>query len=221
MITAQINVFQILGYLMYGALAITAIWGAFCVVMVWNRVREKRFRNEDAQAEFLDALDEPMVRGDFEEVGEMLEMDKRAMSQLALLAIVNRDIGYSRVRQLLVDRFQRDVLADLEYRLSWVHTVIKSAPMMGLLGTVMGMMGAFKTLASQETVEPTQLAGDIMFALITTACGLAIAIPLLLATASINVRIRKMEDLVAAGLTRFLESFRVALGAAAEGRRGK
>lgn len=221
MIIAAINVFEILGYLMYGALAVTAIWGAFCVVMVWNRVREKRFRNEDAQAEFLDALDDPMIRGDFEAAGEMLEMDKRAMSQLALLAIVNRDIGYSRVRQLLVDRFQRDVLADLEYRLSWVHTVIKSAPMMGLLGTVMGMMGAFKTLASQESVEPTQLANDIMFALITTACGLAIAIPLLLATASINVRIRKMEDLVAAGLTRFLESFRVALGAATDSRRGR
>jgi biopolymer transport protein ExbB/TolQ len=213
MILAAMNPFAVLGFLMYFVLALTAIWGAFCVVMVWNRVREKRFRNEDAQAEFLDALEEPVTRGDFETAGNMLEADKRAMSQLALLAIVNREIGYAKVRQLLVDRFQRDVLADLEYRLSWVYTVIKSAPMMGLLGTVMGMMGAFKTLASQETVEPTQLAGDIMFALITTACGLAIAIPLLLATASINVRIRKMEDLVAAGLTRFLETLRFALGA--------
>ena len=212
MLVAQMNVFVVLGNLMYLALALIAIWGAFCVVMVWNRVREKRFRNEDQQAEFLDALDEPISRGDFDAAGSMLEMDKRAMSQLALLAIVNRDIGYSKVRQLLVDRFQRDVLADLEYRLSWVNTVIKSAPMIGLLGTVMGMMGAFRTLATADNVKPDQLAGDISFALITTACGLAIAIPLLLATASINVRIRKMEDLVAAGLNRFLESFRAGLG---------
>ena len=131
---------------------------------------------------------------------------------------MNRDIGYTKVRQLLVDRFQRDVLADLEYRLSWVNTVIKSAPMIGLLGTVMGMMGAFKTLASQAKVKPAQLADDISFALITTASGLAIAIPLLLATASINVRIRKMEDLVAAGLTQFLDTFRGAIGAADPGR---
>ena len=212
MLVAQMNVFVVLGNLMYLALALIAIWGAFCVVMVWNRVREKRFRNEDQQAEFLDALDEPISRGDFDAAGSMLEMDKRAMSQLALLAIVNRDIGYSKVRQLLVDRFQRDVLADLEYRLSWVNTVIKSAPMIGLLGTVMGMMGAFRTLATADNVKPDQLAGDISFALITTACGLAIAIPLLLATASINVRIRKMEDLVAAGLNRFLESFRAGMG---------
>jgi biopolymer transport protein ExbB/TolQ len=212
MLVAELNVFAILGKLMYVALALIATWGAFCVVMVWNRVREKRFRNEDQQAEFLDALDEPVMRGDFEAAGSMLEADKRAMSQLAQLAIINRDIGYAKIRQLLVDRFQRDVLADLEYRLSWVNTVIKSAPMIGLLGTVMGMMGAFKTLASNESVKPAQLAGDISFALITTACGLAIAIPLLLATASINVRIRKMEDLVAAGLTRFLEAFRVGIG---------
>ncbi len=196
---------------MYFVLAAIAIWGAFCVVMVWNRVREKRFRNEDQQSEFLDALDDRILSGDFEAAGHMLEMDKRAMSQLALLAIVNRDIGYAKVRQLLVDRFQRDVLADLEYRLSWVNTVIKSAPMVGLLGTVMGMMGAFRTLATSENVTPDQLAGDIQLALITTACGLSIAIPLLLASASINVRIRKMEDLVAAGLTRFLESFRAAV----------
>ncbi len=213
MLFAELNVFAVLGSLMYLILGLIALWGAFCVVMVWTRVREKRFRNELDQMEFLEMLDEPLSRGDFDGAGGMLEGDRRAMSQLALLAIVNRDIGYSRVRQLLVDRFQRDVLADLEYRLSWVNTVIKSAPMVGLLGTVMGMMGAFKTLATQENVKPDQLAGDISFALVTTACGLAIAIPLLLATASINVRIRKMEDLVAAGLTRFLESFRMALGA--------
>ncbi len=211
MVLAEFNVFDVLGTLMYVALALIALWGAFCVVMVWNRVREKRFRNEDQQAEFLDALDEPLVRGDFDAAEDLLSMDKRAMSQLALLAIVNRDIGFSKVRQLLVDRFQRDVLADLEYRLSWVNTVIKSAPMIGLLGTVMGMMGAFGKLASQEQVKPSQLANDISFALITTACGLTIAIPLLLATASINVRIRKMEDLVASGLTRFLDSFRAGL----------
>jgi biopolymer transport protein ExbB/TolQ len=211
MLIAEMNVFAVLGNLMYVGLGMIAVWGAFCVVMVWNRVREKRFRNEDQQAEFLDALDDPILRGDFEAAENLLAMDKRAMSQLALLAIMNRDIGFAKVRQLLVDRFQRDVLADLEYRLSWVNTVIKSAPMIGLLGTVMGMMGAFKTLASQETVKPAQLAGDISFALITTAIGLTIAIPLLLATASINVRIRKMEDLVASGLTRFLDTFRAGI----------
>jgi biopolymer transport protein ExbB len=52
------------------------------------------------------------------------------------------------------------------------------------------------------------LASDINIALRTTACGLAIAIPLMLLTANVNIRIAKMEDLVGAGLARFMQAFR-------------
>ena len=127
------------------------------------------------------------------------------------LAIENRDLGYQKVKALMLERFQRDVIADLEHRLSWISTVIKSAPMIGLFGTVFGMMGAFKTLATAESVDPTMLAADINVALRTTACGLAIAVPLIILTASVNIRISKMEDLVGAGLNRFLESFKMGL----------
>jgi len=204
---------SIIGIVIYIALGVIALWGAFCVIMVWRRVAQTRFRSEDEQAEFLDRLDEHLATGDFEAAAEVCQQDDRAMSQLALLAIANRKVGYAKIRTLVADRFQRDVLADLEYRLSWVYTVIKSAPMVGLLGTVIGMMGAFGKLASQDQqkTNPTVLADDISLALITTACGLAIAIPLVLCAASINVRIRKMEDLVGSGLTRFLEAFKAAI----------
>ena len=200
-----------IGILIYIGLALIALWGAFCVILVWWRVARTRFRNEDEQSAFLDQLDERLESGDFEATAELCGRDERAMSQLALLAVANRQIGYSKVRTLVADRFQRDVLSDLEYRLSWVYTVIKAAPMVGLLGTVIGMMGAFAKLSSGDKVDPTQLADDISLALITTACGLAIAIPLVLATASINVRIRKLEDLVSSGISRFMETFRGAL----------
>ncbi|MBN2216397.1 MAG: MotA/TolQ/ExbB proton channel family protein [Pirellulales bacterium] len=196
----------------YFALGIVALWGAFCVIVVWRRVGQTRFRNEEEQEEFLDAIDEHIGARDFEKATEMCDQDDRAMSQLALLAVTNRDMGYRKIRTLITDRFQRDVLADLEYRLSWVYTVIKTAPMLGLLGTVMGMMGAFANLASGQKVDTVKLADDISFALITTACGLAIAIPLVLCTAFINVRIRKLEDLVGVGMTRLLETIKT-LGA--------
>jgi biopolymer transport protein ExbB/TolQ len=67
-------------------------------------------------------------------------------------------------------------------------------------------------LAAAENVKPDVLAEDISVALITTASGLAIAIPLVISMASINVRIRKMEDLAISGLTRVLESLRTGLG---------
>lgn len=195
----------------YFVLAVIALWGAFCVIMVWLRVAQKRFKSEHEQNGFLNELHQPLVEGDFESAALVCQGDSRAISQLALVAIHSRTEGYARVRHLLQDRFQRDVLSDLEQRLSWVNTVIKSAPMVGLLGTVVGMMGAFGKLAGKQNVNPDQLAGDIMVALITTACGLAIAIPLVLCTASINIRIRRLEDLVSAGMAQFLESFRSGL----------
>ncbi len=195
----------------YGALAAVALWGIYCIVIVLSRVSQKRFKNEDAQDAFLDDVEEMIVAGDFNGVAEYVEGDARAIPQMVELAVANRELGYKRARQVMLDRFQRDVLSDLEYRLSWVSTCIKTAPMLGLFGTVFGMMGAFKTLATSESVEPSALAGDIQVALITTACGLAIAIPLMLLVAMVNIRISKMEDLVGAGLTRFFEAFKVGL----------
>ncbi len=194
--------------LIYGILIAIALWGAYCVVIVWMRVSQKRFRNEAEQDEFLAQVEKHVANNDFDGAAKLLEGDLRATPQLVNLAIRNRDRDFNQIRHLVTDRFQRDVLADLEHRLSWVHTVIKSAPMIGLLGTVVGMMGAFDKLSSAENVNPTMLAEDISVALITTAAGLSIAIPLVLCTNGINVRIQKMEDLVGAGLTRFFDAFR-------------
>ncbi len=206
------TLFEAVAWVIYGALALIALWGTFCVIMVWRRVGQTRFRNEEEQDGFLDQIDESLVSGDFETPVELCQDDPRAMPQLALLAIANRRVGYAKVRALVADRFQRDVLSDLDHRLSWIDTVIKSAPMVGLFGTVVGMMGAFRKLSTGDKVDPTQLADDISLALITTACGLAIAIPLVLSKASVNIQIRKLEDLVSAGMTRFMETFRAALG---------
>lgn len=192
-------------------MALISLWGAYCVVMVFSRVRQKQFANEEQQTAFLAALEEPLSRGDYEKAVEVCEGDRRATCQLSELAIANRSLGFNKVKQLIADRFQRDVLQDLEYRLSWVFTVIKTAPMLGLLGTVLGMMAAFAKLAVPgANVEVSKLAADIQFALITTALGLAIAIPLVLCTAYINVAIRKMEDLVSFGINQFLEIFKEA-----------
>jgi len=205
------TVFDVLGYCIYAVMFFIALWGAFCIFMVVSRVRQKQFVSEEQQSGFLEAIEDPLSRGDYDGANELCEGDRRATCQLSQMAIANRKLGYNRVKQLLVDRFQRDVLQDLEYRLSWVYTVIKAAPMIGLLGTVLGMMKAFAKLSvGGATVDVSKLAEDIQFALITTALGLAIAIPLVLGTAYINVQIRRMEDLVGYGLNQFLEIFKEA-----------
>ncbi len=204
--------FPYLNKLVYVVLAGLALWGAYCVVMVWRRVGATRFANEYEQDEFLSELEQTLTAKNFGAATELCDGDRRAMPQLALYAINHRELSYDKLRHRLAERFQQDVMSDIEHRLSWVGTVIKSAPMIGLLGTVMGMMGAFANLAQPGTTpDPVEMASDIQFALITTACGLAIAVPLVLATASINIRVRKMEDLVGWGLTRLFESMKFML----------
>jgi len=207
----DVDIFDIVGNTIYGCLLLVALWGAFCCVMVWRRVAQKRFKNEPFQDDFLDEVEGPLVKGDFDGVEIIVEGDVRAVPQLIHLAVLNRGIGFKKVRQLVEDRFQRDILAPMEHQMTWVHTVIKSAPMIGLFGTVIGMMAAFNTLATAENVKPDVLASDISVALITTACGLAIAVPLIVAVAAVNIRIKKMEDLCVAGLNRFVEHLQIGM----------
>jgi biopolymer transport protein ExbB/TolQ len=70
------------------------------------------------------------------------------------------------------------------------------------------MMGAFGQLAAADTVKPSELAGNINVALITTAVGLMIAIPLMMVVSALNLRIKQLEDLTQAGLSRFFETYK-------------
>lgn len=201
--------YEIIGNVTYAAMAITALWGAYCAVIVWTRVGQVRFKNEEEQQEFVEELGTHLQRKDFNGAVELCSDDRRALPQLALFAIENRELGLAKVQRQIWERFQTDVMGDIEHRLSWVATVVKSAPMMGLFGTVTGMMGAFGNIASAgSNVDPSKMAGDIMFALITTALGLAIAMPLLIITNGIVVRIRKMEELIGMGISQLVDIIR-------------
>ena len=190
---------------------LVALWGLYCVIVVWSRTGAMRFKTYDEQSQFLDALGEPVVRGDFDAAIQFCEGDQRAVCQMSILALVNRKMGFAKAKTLVLDTFQRDVLSDIEHRLVGVSMAIKTEPMLGLLGTVLGMMQAFGKLAGSESVKPEQLAEDISFALITTAVGLAVSIPYMFLMAKINVRIRKMEESVAAGMAKFFDLFQQGL----------
>ena len=191
--------------------AILALVGAYALIMVWRRVSNTSFSDIEDQDEFLVELEQTLVARNATAATELCDGDRRTMPQLALYALENRELGYAKLRSRVAERFQQDVMADIEHRLSWVGTAIKTAPMLGLLGTVMGMMGAFANLSSGAKVDPSQMAEDIQFALITTAVGLTIAVPLMVGLAAVNIRIRKMEDLTGSGLGRLFESLKVML----------
>ena len=72
-------------------------------------------------------------------------------------------------------------MAFLESGLVWLATIANIAPMIGFFGTVAGMIKAFRDIAALGDVVPSVVAGGISIALITTAGGLLVAIPIQLA----------------------------------------
>jgi biopolymer transport protein ExbB len=199
---------KLLGDACYLFLTLNFLWGLYCLIMVGRRLRSLGFRTELEQAEFLTELQQRLRAPQSAGAAELVEDDPRALPQLASVALSNRKLGFDQLRQLLAELLQRDVLGDLEYRMSWVATVIKSGPLLGLFGTVLGMMAAFGRIGTGEKVQPSQIAEEISIALICTAMGLATAIPFTYALASMNIRLRRLQDSLGSGLLRLLEFFK-------------
>jgi biopolymer transport protein ExbB/TolQ len=197
-----------LGNACYGFLAINFLFGLFCVILIWRRLFELRFRRQQAEAEFIGQLQEYLKAGDIDSATKLCDFDYRALPRLSLLIIANRDLPYDQLRHVVAESMQRDILADLEYRLSWIVTVIKNGPLLGLFGTVLGMMAAFGRIGSGEKVQPAQIADEISVALICTAMGLGTAIPLGYILSALSIRVRLLQEALGNGLTRVLESFR-------------
>ena len=79
-----------------------------------------------------------------------------------------------------IEEVGRQVAHDLERYLTALGTISAITPLLGLLGTVVGMIKVFAAIMSQGVGDPSVLAGGISEALITTAAGLAVAIPSLM-----------------------------------------
>ena len=81
----------------------------------------------------------------------------------------------------------------MEKGVSWISLFIALAPMLGFLGTVLGMIGAFDSIAEAGGIQASAMAGDIKMALITTVAGLIVAIIL---QVFYNIVVAKIDNLV-------------------------
>lgn len=81
-----------------------------------------------------------------------------------------------------MERVGQEEVARMEARLAWLDAIVTGAPMLGLLGTVTGIIRSFRVLSHLQGIDtPSALSAGIAEALITTAAGLVIAIPALFA----------------------------------------
>lgn len=209
---------EFLGLAIYALQALAALFGLFVGIMMVRKIAQKRMSSGSAAA-YLDSARELLGQRNFDGVAELSDSPpywSKAVPQLAIVALANRHLGPTKLKALLAEKFERDVLSELAYQLGWITTVVKTAPMLGLLGTVQGMILAFAKIATASQtggVDPSTLANDISFALLTTMYGLAIAIPLTVLGNWVQVRIGRMTDAVQEQTTEFLADLETAMRA--------
>jgi biopolymer transport protein ExbB len=99
-----------------------------------------------------------------------------AMGRVLAAALVNRHRSRDLIKEAVEDT-GRHVVHELERFLNTLGTIAGISPLLGLLGTVIGMIKVFSAILAHGVGNANQLAGGISEALITTAAGLTVAIP--------------------------------------------
>lgn len=187
-------------YTIQGSLA---VWGVYCVVFALRQIRRRRFDSQSEADSFLDTFRAYLEEGEFDTAAALCAEPAhvyRSLPILAGMAVVKRHLSPNKLRQLLAAKFEREILGKLENARTTINTIAKSEPMLGLLGTVVGMIGAFGKMATGERVTPQMLSAEIGIALTATAIGLIVAVPLVLASNFIEIKMRSMEDATVEGM---------------------
>lgn len=102
------------------------------------------------------------------------------LGRVLAAGLANLDQGREIMKEAIEDT-GRHVVHELERFLGTLGTIAAVTPLLGLLGTVTGMIQAFEAISSEGVGDPKVLSGGIGAALITTAAGLIVAIPALFA----------------------------------------
>ena len=103
------------------------------------------------------------------------EVKNGPVANLCLSALDRADRGADEA-QAALENVGSIEMASLERNMTWISLCIATAPMLGFLGTVWGMIQAFNDIKAANDISPAVVAGGISVALLTTAFGLVVAI---------------------------------------------
>ncbi|RLC47262.1 MAG: MotA/TolQ/ExbB proton channel family protein [Candidatus Coatesbacteria bacterium] len=132
---------------------------------------------------------------------ELLELSRKSRTPIAKVihtTILSRNLPSDTLREV-VQSVGKDQANRLSRYLTVLSTIASIAPLLGLLGTVTGMIKVFSVISSKGVTNPSDLAGGISEALLTTAAGLVVAIPTLIAHSYFfkrtNTYVLRMEEI--------------------------
>jgi biopolymer transport protein ExbB len=140
---------------------------------------------------FVEEFEQKINGRDYQGAFEMAKNDDSLLGRIMTAGLGNLNRGQAEAMKAMEDIGTEENLA-LEHKIGWISVISTVAPMLGLLGTVQGMILSFQQIASATVApKPKDLAEGISTALFTTLEGLVVAIPAMVAFVFFRNRIAR------------------------------
>ena len=149
--------------------------------------------NGTREPEVVEKMLESVEKRDIDGALAIGRQSKDFIARILVYSLTNKEYSLSNA----FIRASSQELARFQQGMATLDTVITAAPMLGLLGTVTGMMRTFGSMSGDLGSAAGQITGGVAEALIATACGLAIAITALLPYNYLNARTEQAKQEVA------------------------
>jgi len=150
------------------------------------------------------AVEAAVRRGKVDEAMQVCRDKNTAMHRILWVALKNRGVSRPVLKEIL-EEVGRQEVAHLERYIGVLGVIASIAPLLGLLGTVIGMIEVFQVISIEGVGKADVLAGGISKALNTTAAGLSVAIPSLVAYRILEARVNRFVIEIEQHALRFVE----------------
>jgi biopolymer transport protein ExbB len=196
----MLEIVQAGGWLMLPIIACSMVAAAIIMERLWT-LQQKRVLPKDLTVQVwqwvkADRLDPERL--------QMLHQSS-PLGQVLAAGLANRDAGREIAKEGIEDT-GRHVVYEMERYLNPLGTIAVISPLLGLLGTVIGMVKVFAAITANGVGNPGVLAGGISEALITTAAGLTVAIPSLIGYRYLRGRVDALVVRMEKEAMKFLEA---------------
>ncbi|MFH0760979.1 MAG: MotA/TolQ/ExbB proton channel family protein [Bacteroidota bacterium] len=153
-----------------GTIALSMIVGLACAI---ERIIYLSLATTNTK-KLIDRIEKAMEEGGLEAAKEICRDTRGPVAGIFYQGLLRYDEGLDQVEKSIIS-YGSVQMGLLEKGLTWVSLMISIAPMLGFLGTVVGMVQAFDAIQQAGEISPTLVAAGIKVALLTTVFGLIVA----------------------------------------------
>jgi len=196
----MLEIVQAGGWLMLPIIGCSVVAVAIILERLWT-LQEKRVLPPNVATQVWDWIQHNQL--DVQHVQQLHQSSP--LGQVLAAGLAYRHATRDVLKEVIEDT-GRHVVHDLERYLGPLGTIAAISPLLGLLGTVSGMIRSFTAITTEGVGNPTVLAGGISEALITTAAGLTVAIPALIAYRYLRGRVDTLVVKIEKESMRFIEA---------------